>query len=223
MRRRAPWTGCRRGRTSDDDPDLLDVLPAESVNVLGSARQDNLSAARGPGELDVGFEAAVLCGFPERDLEPAVRHVVRERQHRGRLPDVADQRRLRGEVELARRSRQQDDVVLTPGGRDEPHVRDEPDAPDDRRRRDRVAVGVVVEGNVPGHDGNRQGLSRLRNPFDRLLQLPRDFGLLGRTEVQAVRERQRLAARTRDVSSSAEDGEDAGDERIVFSGRRTLE
>ena len=81
---------------------------------------------------------------------------------------------------------------------------------------DRVAVGVVVEGDVPGHDRHAERLARERHPLDRLGELPADLGLLRIAEVEAVGEAERLAADAGDVAGRLEDRQlaaEAGIER----------
>ena len=87
---------------------------------------------------------------------------MRERQHRGSLPDEADECGLGREVELSGSRGDEDDVAAPPRARNEAHVGDEPDAADDRRRRDRASVGVVVERDVAGNDRDAERLRRLR-------------------------------------------------------------
>ena len=117
-------------------------------------------------------------------------------QRLGVLPDEAD--------ELGALAAQQEDTVAArPAGRDRRHVAHEADAADHGRRRDRAAAGLVVERHVSRDDRNPQLVRGLGDPVDRLRQLPADLGLLGVAEVQAVGERERLAARAGDVERRA--------------------
>ena len=174
------------------------------------------------GKLDVGLAAAPARGLGERVLEPAVADVVAEREQRRRLPEEPDQRRLRGEARLGR-LREQHDVAGLPAAGHEPHVGHEPDAADDRRRRDRAPVGVVVERHVSRHDRNAERLGRARDSLDRLRELVRDLGLLGIAEVEAVGQADRLAAGARDVARRAEHGLHARRERIALARPRPLQ
>src|SRR6185437_15475895 len=96
-------------------------------------------------------------------------------------------------------------------------------APDDGCRRDRGAVGVVVERDVARDDWDAERLGRLRDPLDRLGELVRDRRLLGVAEVEAVGEADRLAAGARDVAGGAERRLDARAEAVALPGRRALQ
>ena len=91
---------------------------------------------------------------------------------------------------------------------------DEPDAADHRRGVDRAAVRVVVERDVARDDGDPERLARGGHALDRLGQLPGDLRLLGIAEVEAVRDRERLAAGAGDVPRGLEDGQRAAGVRI---------
>ena len=80
------------------------------------------------------------------------------------------------------------------------------DTADDRRRRDRAAVGLVVERDVARDDRDAERARRGRDPVDRLRELPGDLGFLGIAEVEAVGQAERLPAGAGDVSRRAEDG-----------------
>ena len=90
-----------------------------------------------------------------------------------------------------------------------PYVVDQADAADDRRRVDRPAVGLVVEGDVARDDGNAERLTGARHALDGLGELPGDLRLLRVSEVEAVGQRERAAAGTGDVARGLEDGERA--------------
>ena len=141
---------------------------------------------------------------------------------RRRLPEEADQRRLGRERSVGRRREKNRVAALPPAGH-AAHVGDEPDAADDRRRRDRGAVGVVVERDVAGDDRDPERLRGLRDPLDRLRQLVRDLRLLGIAEVEAVGEPDRLAAGARDVARGAERRLDAGAEAVGLARRGALQ
>ena len=146
---------------------------------------------------------------------------MRDREQRRSAPQERDQCRL-----LRRRVaglREQHLIAGAPARRGLPHVRDEPDAADNGGRRDRSPVALVVEGDVPGNDRNPQRLGRLRDPLDRLCQLPADLGLLGIAEVEAIRQRQWLAARARNVARRLEHGPGAAGKRVDFADPRTVE
>src|SRR4029453_467594 len=66
--------------------------------------------------------------------------------------------------------------------------------------RSRTRVGLVVERDVAGDDGNPERLGSFRYAVDRLRQLPADLGLLRVAEVEAVGERERLASGAGDVA-----------------------
>ena len=70
------------------------------------------------------------------------------------------------------------------------------DHADDGRREDRAAAALVVERDVPAHDGHAERAARVAQARHRARQLPRDVRLLGVAEVQAVR-RGRAARRRR--------------------------
>ena len=129
---------------------------------------------------------------------PPPRDVVGEREARRVLPDEAHE---------ARRPRRASSETVSPRRqprRDLRDVADEPDAADDRRRRDRAAVGLVVERDVAGDDRDAELLGGLGDALDRLRELPADLGLLRVAEVEAVGEPDRLAAGAGDVQRRAE-------------------
>ena len=72
---------------------------------------------------------------------------------------------------------------------------------------DRAAVGLVVERDVPGDDRDPERLAGGGHALDRLGELPGDLRLLRVPEVQAVGDRERLAAGARDVARRLEHGE----------------
>ena len=63
----------------------------------------------------------------------------------------------------------------------------------------------------------------MRDALDRTSELPADLGFLGIAEVEAIGERERLAAGAGDVPCSAEDCKQSGAVRIALSRRRTLQ
>ena len=145
---------------------------------------------------------------PARGRVPDERGLGREVERRRPAERPPARLRLRaGERERRARAGEQDRVALAPAARHASHVRDEADAADDGRRRDRPAVRVVVERDVPGDDRHAERLARERHALDRLRELPADLGLLRVAEVEAVGEAERLAAGARDVPRGLEDGE----------------
>ena len=129
------------------------------------------------------------------------------------LGAVERELRLAGEV---------DRVALAPCARHRAHVGDEADAADDRRGVDRAAVRLVVERDVARDDRDAERLARGRHALDRLGQLPGDLRLLGVAEVEAVGDRERLAAGAGDVARRLEHGQRAAGVRVepARSGRR---
>src|SRR5439155_24068826 len=115
-------------------------------------------------------EAAPGGCFLERLFEAAATRVVGEREAVRVLPDEAD--------ELGALSAQErHGVAAAPARRDPPDVRDEPDAADDGRRRDRATVRLVVERDVARDDGDTQLFGGCGDRLDRLRELPADLEL----------------------------------------------
>src|SRR6185312_2258843 len=106
-------------------------------------------------------------------------------------------------------------VARPPTLRDGAHVGNEADAADDRRRRNRPSVGLVVEGDIARDDRNPKRLRRLRDGLDRVAELPADLRLLGVAEVEAVGQRERLAAGAGDVARRAVHRLTAGFARVA--------
>ena len=148
--------------------------------------------------------------------QAAATDVVYERERRRVAPEPADQLDL---VAL----RQPDAVAWPPATRDLADVGHEADAPHDRRRRNRPPVGLVVERDVARDDRNPQRLCRLRDGLDRLRQFPADLRLLGVAEVEAVGQRERLAAGAGDVARRAEHRRATRLARMATAGRRPVE
>src|SRR6266487_3883304 len=111
--------------------DALETLCAEPSDVVGGAGEDDLAAQCRLRQFDVRNQPGIRFGFAQRLRQAAVRHVVRERQHRGSLPYETDERRLGGEIELSGCGRDEDDVAAPPGAGNEAHVGHETDAADD--------------------------------------------------------------------------------------------
>jgi hypothetical protein len=78
----------------------------------------------------------------------------------------------------------------------------------------RPAVRLVVERDIAGDDRHAQRLAGERHPLYCLGQLPRDLGLLGIAEVEAIGEADGLAAGARDVARSLEHREGASGARL---------
>ena len=72
------------------------------------------------------------------------------------------------------------------GVSDASSVLDQPDHAEDRRRIDRLAVGLVVEADVAAGDRHVERAARVGDALDGLDELPHDLGPLGVAEVQAV-------------------------------------
>ena len=162
------------------------------------------------------YSAASASAMPSPPSETSCASVHRG----GHVDDEANQRRLSSEIEWGRRSRdspvaclqlgagqgrrsrrgKEDAITRLPSSGNTAHVRDEANAADHGRRRDRAAVGVVVERHVPGDDRQSQRFARLRHPFDRLGKLPADLGLFGVAEVETIGETERIASCTGDVT-----------------------
>ena len=106
VRRRAPATGLRTGRTFSapcrcaGGPWRRAAPRRPARRRAGSGRR-----ARCGGQLDVRVEPEYSSASRSASSRPPSDDVVRERQHRGSLPDEADERRLGGEVELSGRGR----------------------------------------------------------------------------------------------------------------------
>ena len=64
----------------------------------------------------------------------------------------------------------------------------------------RAALGLVVERDVAGDDRRFEGAAGIADPADALRELPHDLRPLGRSEVEAVGDRDRAAAARRDVA-----------------------
>ena len=152
----------------------------------------------------------------QRERDAAVGDVVGEREQMRVAPHERD--------EAVPEPAQQDDAVAAlPAVGDARDVAHEADAADDRRRRDRRAAGLVVERDVPRDDGDPERVGRLRDPFDRLRELPADLGLLGVAEVEAVGEGERLAAGAGDVERGFHHGRPAGLDRVAAAERGAVE
>ena len=82
---------------------------------------------------------------------------------------------------------------------------------------DRDVAGLVVEGDVPRHHRHREGIARFRHPLDGGPELPQDLGLLRVSEVQAVRQADRLGPRARHVARRLADGDHPAHERVEIA------
>jgi len=200
----------------------LQAPGAEPLYIVRRTGEHDLAAGYRRRQLHVRSEPRILLGFAQRLRKAAVGHIVRERQHRGSLPDEADECRLGGEVELAGCGRHEDDVAASPGPGNEADVGDEPDAAHHRRGRDRAPVGVVVERDVARDHRHAESVGGPSDAFDRLFELPADRRLLRVAEVEAVGERKRLPSRARDVAGGAQYRKYAGAEWIALARRRSL-
>ena len=192
------------------------------AEVAGGDREHGGAVRRLVGQLDVGLAAAPARGFGERVREPAVADVVAEAEERRGLPEEADQRASAARLASGALARSTTSPASQrPGTRRTSGT--SADAADDRRRRDRPAVGLVVERHVAGDDRDAERLRGLRDPLDRLRELVRDLRLLGIAEVEAVGEPDRLAARAGDVARRAEHRLHAGGERVELAWSRPLQ
>src|SRR5262249_4357242 len=108
-------------------------------------------------------------------------------------------------------------------GRNRAHVLNDANAADNRRGRDGAAVGLVVERDVPRDDRDLQRRGWLRDPVDRLCQLPTDLGLLRVAEVEAIGQREGTAAGARDLARRGEHRARARYERIELADTRPVE
>ena len=131
-----------------DRPELAQVRPVRLARRPGSPSR----TAASPSALN--SRPLKRRGLRERVGEAAVADVVGERELRRVAPEPADQLDL---VALG----QPDAVAGPPAARDLAHVGHEPDAADHRRRRNRAAVGLVVERDVARDDRNPERLRRL--------------------------------------------------------------
>ncbi len=86
-------------------------------------------------------------------------------------------------------------------------VLEQADHADRRRRRDRAAVGLVVEGDVAGDDRDLQGAAGVGDSAHRGLELAHDLRLLGISEVQAVGDRERPRSDAGDRARRLRDGQ----------------
>ena len=178
---------------------------------------------------------AVVSGAEQSDRrrsgqETGQRAFTREIQT-GRLPldETVDNLQVFAAAELAEILAEQDDVV--PGALELPRhdsrrILEHADDADDRRRIDRLAVGLVVEADVATGDRHVERPARFGNARDRLDELPHDLGPLGVAEVQAVggadrqrRRRTRRSARPRRRPASRRAAD--RDSSIVRCRRRT--
>ena len=124
---------------------------------------------RGEQAAAVEVGELVEVAEPEPGIGEAKRaDVVREAEQRRDPRDEPDQRGLGLQAVGARCN---DRVALAPAAGDVADVGDEPDAADDRSGRDCPPVGLVVERDVAGDDGDAQCLAGLRHPLDRLGEL----------------------------------------------------
>src|SRR5439155_1506318 len=90
--------------------------------------------------------------------------------------------------------------ALEPLGRPPPRVLQDADHPNDRCRQDRLAAGLIVEGNVAAHYRDLEGAARLGDAVDRLGELPENLRPLGRAEVHAIGHPDGRGARAGDVA-----------------------
>src|SRR5690606_14274003 len=73
-------------------------------------------------------------------------------------------------------------------------VVDEADAADRRRRQDRAAVGLVVEADIAGHDGEVERTACLADPTHATNKLAHRFRPLGTAEIEVVGDCKRTCA-----------------------------
>src|ERR1700749_1095640 len=89
---------------------------------------------------------------------------------------------------------QQVAIVLETHGYALGHVRQDAEHTHDRRRVDRGRTGLVIEAHVPTGDRNPDGRATVSESTYRLGELPHHGRILGRAEVEAVRDRDRLGS-----------------------------
>ncbi len=233
--------GIPTGRTHDPNRDAELDRNTLHVRARGRRARDDGASAHFAEELDRiladverGAGAREQRRLGEADRQPALGGVVDESRQRGDVPQERHEPRFRLEVERRRhpaelaearlvlRARErhfrcegrEHEIAIAPSLRHAPDVLDETDRADDRRRVDRPSVRLVVERDVPGHDRSADRLARSRDAVDRRCELPRDLGLLGIPEVEAVREADRLTAHAGDVACGLEHRERTSRERI---------
>ena len=104
---------------------------------------------------------------------------------------------------------EQEDGVALAGERGAERVAgvvEQANGPDDGRGVDGLTLGLVVERDVPTHDGHAQGAASVGHATDALLQLVVDLRLLRVAEVEAVGDGQRRRAGCGDVAARLGDG-----------------
>ena len=151
-RRRARVRGCRRRRTSGDRPELAQVRPVGLARRQGSPSR---SAPRRPPRsraAEAATPRASACARPPAPTSWASESFETLRQSQPISSTSSP-------------SASQTRVARPPAARHLAHVRHEPDAPDDGRRRNRPSVGLVVKRHVARDDRNPERLRRLaRSP-----------------------------------------------------------
>ena len=206
------------GRADSEDAAHQATCPSSTTSSHGISVPgvDGGDDAVALDDVHVGGQPRPVGRLAQRERDAAVGDVVGEREQMRVAPHERD--------EAVPEPAQQDDAVAAlPAVGDARDVAHEPDAADDRRRRDRRAAGLVVERDVPRDDGDPERVGRLRDAFDRLRELPADLGLLGVAEVEAVGEGERLAAGAGDVERGLHHGRPAGLERVAAAERGAVE
>src|SRR5439155_407324 len=123
-----------------------------------------------------------LKSAPPRAFDPVQRDIhdrlgsEPEREPAGQ-PPVGPPEILAAAQAHALRPEQGDTVTraLEPLGRPPPRVLQDADHPNDRCRQDRLAAGLIVEGNVAAHYRDLEGAARLGDAVDRLGELPENL------------------------------------------------
>ena len=98
----------------------------------------------------------------------------------------------------SRCANENDDIALAfePLGCDVSFVIDDPDHSDRGSRIDHACRALIIEGDVAAHDRRLKLTAGLGDSFDAFTELPKVLGLVGITEVQIIRHRERTRAGT---------------------------
>ena len=145
---------------------------------------------------------------------------------------VHDVRPLRAGELVAGLAEQEDLLALgDEAGRDAlGDVLDDPEHGDDRRGQDGRLAGLVVEADVAAGHRDAELEAGVLQPAARLGELPHHVGVLGRAEVEAVRDGQRSRAAGGDVAVGLRQGElgtgvgvELGEAAVAVGGDRDTE
>src|SRR6266545_1921125 len=133
-------------------------------------------------------------------VDPALLSQVEGRQ-RARHPPMEKPQVLGAAQAHVVRTEQSDPVplLLEPLGATAVRFVEDPGHADHGSGQDRLPQSFIVEGDVAAYHRDIESAAGLRDARDRLLELPEDFWTLGRAEIQAVRQPERLGARDGEV------------------------